>query len=206
MLLVLATVCQAPIVQAKGIRRLSMTWYLLHNPQVAGTDCSCHLRGQREVWLSTTAGLWLAPPATPVNSGAATKEKRGYCKQAAYAVDLTLLGTHASYRCHCQMLWVTPRYLVTVPSQDPTTRSNWWSTSCMGQGASCVVCRWQGQTTTVILDSRGGHDPLPLETPEQKSLAAPFTWRAPKGGHFDPTPPISVFAPLGTQLPCCCHC
>ena len=24
-----------------------------------------------------------------------------------------------------------------------------------GQGASCMVCRWQGQTTAVISDSRG---------------------------------------------------
>ena len=45
----------------------------------------------------------------------------------------------------------------------------------MGQGASCVVCWQQGQTAAVIPDSRGGHGPLPLEIPEQKSLAAPAT-------------------------------
>ena len=38
-----------------------------------------------------------------------------------------------------------------------------------------MVCRWQGQTITVISDSRGGHGPLLLEIPEQKSLAAPTT-------------------------------
>ena len=45
----------------------------------------------------------------------------------------------------------------------------------MGQGASCVVCRWQGQTATIISDSRGGSGPLPLGIPEQKSLASPAT-------------------------------
>ena len=44
-----------------------------------------------------------------------------------------------------------------------------------GQGASCVVCRWWGQTTAVIPDSRGGHGPLSLGIPEQKSLAATTT-------------------------------
>ena len=45
----------------------------------------------------------------------------------------------------------------------------------MGQGASCVVCRWQGQTTTVISDSIGGRGPLPLGIPEKEPLAAPTT-------------------------------
>ena len=57
MLLVQATSGQAPIVWVKGIRGLSVTWYLLHDLQVARTDCSGHLRGQREVWLSITGGL-----------------------------------------------------------------------------------------------------------------------------------------------------
>ena len=33
--------------------------------------------------------------------------------------------------CHRQMLWVVSRHLVTVPSQDHTTRSSGCSTSCM---------------------------------------------------------------------------
>ena len=41
---------QAPIVWAKGIRGLSVTSCLLHDPQ------SC-LRGQREAWLATTVDL-----------------------------------------------------------------------------------------------------------------------------------------------------
>ena len=45
----------------------------------------------------------------------------------------------------------------------------------MGQGVSYMVCRWQGQTTTVISDSRGGCGPPPLGISEQKSLAAPIT-------------------------------
>ena len=56
-LLVQATSGQAPLVWAKGIRGLSVMWCLLHNLQVAGTDCGGHLRGQREAWLATTGGL-----------------------------------------------------------------------------------------------------------------------------------------------------
>lgn len=44
-----------------------------------------------------------------------------------------------------------------------------------GQGASCLVCRWQGQTTAVSPDSRGRHGPPSLGIPEQKSFAAPTT-------------------------------
>ena len=119
-----------------------------------------------------------APPVIPITSGVHKKEKRGHCNQALYTVALTLLGTYPPCSCHCQMLWVMPRHLVTVLSQDPTTRSNWCSTSCMGkvrQGAPCVLCRWQGQTATVIPDSRGGHGPPPLGIPEKKSLAVPTT-------------------------------
>ena len=38
-----------------------------------------------------------------------------------------------------------------------------------------MVCRWWGQTTTVISDFRGGHGPLPLEVPKQEPLAVPTT-------------------------------
>ena len=37
-----------------------------------------------------------------------------------------------------------------------------------------MVYRWQGQTTTVITDSRGGHGPAQLGVPEQAPLAAPI--------------------------------
>ena len=105
------------------------------------------------------------------------RKKKGHCNQAPYTVALTPLRTHPPCNCHCQMLWVTPRHLVTVPSQDPITRSSWHSTSCMGlvQDASCMVCRWWGKTVSVISDSRGGHGPPPLGVPEQKSLTAPTT-------------------------------
>ena len=38
-----------------------------------------------------------------------------------------------------------------------------------------MVYNWQGQTTTVITDSRGRHGLLPLGVPEQAPLAAPIT-------------------------------
>ena len=38
-----------------------------------------------------------------------------------------------------------------------------------------MLYRWQGQTTTVITDSRGGHGPLPLGVPKQAPLVAPIT-------------------------------
>ena len=37
------------------------------------------------------------------------------------------------------------------------------------------TCRWQEQTTTVIPNFRGGHDPSLLGIPEQKSIAASNT-------------------------------
>ena len=43
------------------------------------------------------------------------------------------------------------------------------------QGASCVICSWLGQTTTVITDSRGGRGPLSLGVPEEEALVAPIT-------------------------------
>ena len=38
-----------------------------------------------------------------------------------------------------------------------------------------MVYNWQGQTTTVITDSRDRHGLLPLGVPEQAPLAAPIT-------------------------------
>ena len=88
-----ATGGQAPIVRAKGIRGLSATLRLLHDLQVAGTDYGSCLRGQREAWPATTGACVWAPPATPVTSGVGKIVKRGHCKQAPYAVDLTPLNT-----------------------------------------------------------------------------------------------------------------
>ena len=45
----------------------------------------------------------------------------------------------------------------------------------MEWGASCVVHRWWGKTTTVISDSTGGHGPPPLGVHEQTPLEAPIT-------------------------------
>ena len=36
---------------------LSAMWCLLHNPQVAGTDCGGCLRSKRKAWLATTRDL-----------------------------------------------------------------------------------------------------------------------------------------------------
>ena len=67
--------------------------------------------------------------------------------------------------------------LITVPSQDPTTRSSLFSTSyigCVGWGASCMVYRWQGQPPQLAL-SRGGSGPPPLVVQKQAPLVAPVT-------------------------------
>ena len=120
-----------------------------------------------------------APPATPVTSGVGKKEK-GHCNQAPHITALTPLGTHLPCRCHCPMLWAVPRLLITVPYQDPTTRSSWCSTSCMGkarQGASCMVCRWRVQA---ISDSRGGCGPLPPGISEKNHLQPQPPQRAPQ--------------------------
>ena len=41
-----------------------------------------------------------------------------------------------------------------------------------------MVYRWQGQTTTVIIDSRDGHDLLPIGVPEQAPPVVPITSEA----------------------------
>ena len=38
-----------------------------------------------------------------------------------------------------------------------------------------MVYRWQGQTTAIITDSRGGHGPHSLGVPEQVPPAVPIT-------------------------------
>ena len=39
-----------------------------------------------------------------------------------------------------------------------------------------MVYWWQGQTTTLISDSRGGHDLSALGVQEETPLATPITW------------------------------
>ena len=56
-LLVQATGAKETLVWAKGIRGIITMWCLLHDLQMAGTDSSGCLRGQRKTWLATTGGL-----------------------------------------------------------------------------------------------------------------------------------------------------
>ena len=131
MLLVQATGGLAPLVWAKGSRRLSATWGLLCDLQVAGMDIDSLLRGQREkCGLPPLGACEWAPPAAPVTSGVG--KIRGHCNQATHVIALTPLGIQPPCSCHCQMLWAAPTCLITVHSQDPTIRISWYSTSCTG--------------------------------------------------------------------------
>ena len=122
---------QAPLVWAKGTRQLSETCGLLHNLQAAGTDCGSRLRGQMEAWLATTGGLWAGSTCNPSHLRGWKKRKKEGTATKHHTL-LISLGTHPLCSCHCHTLWVMPRHLVTVPSQDPTTRSSWCSTTCVG--------------------------------------------------------------------------
>ena len=109
---------------AKGIRGLRVKWCLLHDLQVVGTDCRVLSEAKGRHGLPPLGAYEWIPPLTPFTSGAGKKEKRGHCNQAPYTVTLTPLETQLPCSCYCQMLWGVPRHLVTVPSQDPTTRSS----------------------------------------------------------------------------------
>ena len=122
-----ATSGWAPLVWAEGNGWLRMTWCLLHDLQVAGTDCGSHLGGQREAWpdnLGPMIGLHLRPQSP---QGLAKKKKKN-----GYSSRLPPPRNTSPCSCHCQMLWRVPRHLITLPSQDPTTRSSWCSTSSVG--------------------------------------------------------------------------
>ena len=94
MLLVQATGGLAPLVWAKGSRRLSATWGLLCDLQVAGMDIDSLLRGQREkCGLPPLGACEWAPPAAPVISGI-SKKKRAHCNRAPPTVAHTPLGAH----------------------------------------------------------------------------------------------------------------
>ena len=45
----------------------------------------------------------------------------------------------------------------------------------VGWGASCMVYGWQGQTTAVVSDYRGGYGPPPLGVHEQAPFVAQIT-------------------------------
>ena len=94
MLLVQNTGGQAPIVWAKGIRGLNAMWCLLHNPQVAGTDCSSRLRGRREVWLATTGGLGVASTSDPSHLRGCQKRKKEGIGTKHHKLLLSLLWEH----------------------------------------------------------------------------------------------------------------
>ena len=122
---------------------LSATWCLLRDLQAAGTDrggqsslrpevgMACHHRGPE-------SGLHLWPQSSqrPAKKKK-KKKKREHCNQTLPVLALTLLGTHPPCSCQCQMLWAVSRHLITVLSQDPTTRSSWlllaWSAGGRGK-------------------------------------------------------------------------
>ena len=70
-----------------------------------------------------------------------------------------------------------------------------------------MIYRQQGQTTAVILETRGRHGLRPLEAWEQASPVAPVISQVgQKRGHCNQAPPIVALTPLGIPLPCCCQC
>ena len=73
------------------------------------------------------------------------QKKRGHCNQAPHVIALTFLGTHLPCSCHCQTLWAAPRCLITVPPQDPTTRSSW-----------CRPPAWANRDRVFLAWSTGG--------------------------------------------------
>ena len=110
-----------------GLRAM---WCLLHDLQVAGTDCGGHVRVQRETWPATIGGLsglhlW---PQSP--QGLAKKKEGNATKH--HTLLLSLSGNIPSLQLPLPNTLEPLRHLITIPSQDPTTRNNWCSTSCVG--------------------------------------------------------------------------
>ena len=94
MLLVQATGGQGPLVWAKGIRWLSVTWCLFHDLQGGGTDHGSCLRGQREAWLATTGGLCVGSTCNPNHlSGWQKRNKEGNATKH-HTLLLSLLWEH----------------------------------------------------------------------------------------------------------------
>ena len=70
------------------------------------------------------------------------------------------------------------------------------------QGASCLVCRWRGQTTAVITDSRRRPGPLLLGVSEQAPREALVT--SEEGTvikHY-----LLLLSLPWELTSCCCHC
>ena len=58
--------------------------------------------------------------------------REGHFDGTPPVVALTPLRAHLPSCCHCHMLWLVPRCLIMVPSQEPATRSRLCSISCGG--------------------------------------------------------------------------
>ena len=82
------------------------------------------------VATATTTGTWTKITCSP--SHLRGHHREGHCDGTPPVVALTPLGAHPPCCCHCQTLWAVPRCLITVPSQEPATRSSLCSTSCGG--------------------------------------------------------------------------
>ena len=96
-----------PVLWAKGSGRLSMAWHLLHDLQEVGTNHRCHLRNQKDVWPSTTRGLWTGSSYSPSLKRSA--------KNRALQPRTTHRFSHSPgnkpYCCwHCQMLRGLPTH------------------------------------------------------------------------------------------------
>ena len=127
-LLVQATGGWEPLVWAKGSRGLSARWCLLHDLQAAGTDRARRPQGSVVCHhLGPVSRLHLQ-----LQSPQGSAKKRGHCNPAPHIIALSPLGNHLPCSCHCQTLWAAPRCLITVPSQEPTTRSSWYTMSYVG--------------------------------------------------------------------------
>ena len=74
--------------------------------------------------------------------------------------------------------------------------------------ASCVICRWQGQTAVDFSEARGrcGLPPLgACEWPHLQSQS-PQGLAKKKKGHCNQAPHVVALMSLETHLPCSCHC
>ena len=98
-LLVQAAGVWEPLVWAKGIRGLSVTWCLSHDLQAVGTDCGGSLRGQREAWPATTGGLGAGSTCSPSQLRGQQKKKKKKKEGTATKHHTLLLSPHWKYTC-----------------------------------------------------------------------------------------------------------
>ena len=125
------------------------------------------------------------------------RRRRRHCNQAPYAVALTSLGTHPPCSCQCQTLWAAPRHLVTVHSQDPTTRSIW----CSPPTPTPAWAQWNRVRVLLAWCAGGGGKSPQLSLTPEVGMAHGHRGYLNKN-HLQPQPPQR--APQ-TGL-CCCHC